>query len=84
MGQGLALGIHPTSQCLIDHIFLHIILPSRLCGRPEISQSDVLYLCGIPQLLDAALAGYNVTIFAYGQTGSGKTYTMSGREEVCG
>eukprot|EP00798_Chlamydomonas_sp_ICE-L_P016527 gene16524-22754_t len=34
------------------------------------------------KLLDAALSGYNVTIFAYGQTGSGKTFTMSGREEV--
>ena len=38
--------------------------------------------CGITQLLDAALAGFHVTIFAYGQTGSGKTFTMSGREDV--
>ncbi len=52
--------------------------------RPDVSQADVLQLCGVPQLLDAALSGYNVTIFAYGQTGSGKTYTMSGREEVIG
>ncbi|KAG2428082.1 hypothetical protein HYH02_014473 [Chlamydomonas schloesseri] len=52
------------------------------CLGPEVSQSDVLHLCGVPQLLDAALSGYNVTVFAYGQTGSGKTYTMSGREEV--
>jgi len=28
-----------------------------------------MQLCGIQQLLDAALAGYHVTIFAYGQTG---------------
>jgi hypothetical protein len=40
-----------------------------------------MHLCGVHQLLDAALAGYNVTLFAYGQTGSGKTYTMTGREE---
>ncbi|GFR52859.1 hypothetical protein Agub_g15486 [Astrephomene gubernaculifera] len=52
------------------------------CLGPEVGQADVLHLCGVPQLLDAALAGYNVTIVAYGQTGSGKTYTMSGREEV--
>jgi hypothetical protein len=39
---------------------------------------DVLRLCGITQLLDAALDGYNATILAYGQTGSGKTFTMSG------
>lgn len=46
-----------------------------LCARiPQ----DVLRLCGITQLLDAALDGYNATILAYGQTGSGKTFTMSG------
>ncbi len=31
-------------------------------------QADVLRACGISQLLDAALSGYNVCIFAYGQT----------------
>ena len=45
-------------------------------------QADVVRACGITQLLDAALAGFHVTIFAYGQTGSGKTFTMSGREDV--
>lgn len=45
------------------------------------SQADVLRACGITSLLDAAMAGFHVTIFAYGQTGSGKTFTMSGREE---
>lgn len=39
------------------------------CLGPEVSQADVMDLCGIHQLLDAALAGYHVTIFAYGQTG---------------
>ncbi len=42
----------------------------------------MLRACGITQLLDAALAGFNVTIMTYGQTGSGKTFTMSGREDV--
>lgn len=51
------------------------------CIGPEAGQDDVIRLCGIPQLLDAALAGYNATILAYGQTGSGKTYTISGRED---
>ena len=41
------------------------------CLGPEVNQSDVLHMCGIPQLLDAALSGYNVTVFAYGQTGEG-------------
>ena len=39
------------------------------CLGPDVGQADVLQLCGVPQLLDAALAGYNVTVFAYGQTG---------------
>ncbi len=39
------------------------------CLGPEVGQADVMQLCGVPQLLDAALGGYNVTIFAYGQTG---------------
>lgn len=49
---------------------------------PNTDQADVITLCGVHQLIDAAMLGYNVTIFAYGQTGSGKTYTMSGKEEV--
>ncbi|GAX83449.1 hypothetical protein CEUSTIGMA_g10874.t1 [Chlamydomonas eustigma] len=52
------------------------------CLGPDVDQGDVLHMCGIPQLLDAALSGYNVTVFAYGQTGSGKTFTMSGQEEI--
>jgi hypothetical protein len=40
------------------------------CLGPEVNQADVMELCGIHQLLDAALAGYHVTIFAYGQTGT--------------
>ena len=39
------------------------------CLGPDVNQADVMHMCGIPQLLDAALSGYNVTIFAYGQTG---------------
>ena len=31
--------------------------------------------------MDAAMSGFNATIFAYGQTGSGKTHTMFGRED---
>lgn len=40
------------------------------CLGPDVSQAEVMDLCGIHQLLDAALAGYHVTIFAYGQTGA--------------
>ncbi|KAG7668638.1 hypothetical protein KSW81_005397 [Nannochloris sp. 'desiccata'] len=52
------------------------------CIGPESGQEDVIRLCGITQLLDAALDGYNATILAYGQTGSGKTYTIVGHEDV--
>lgn len=51
------------------------------CMGPEASQEDVLNGCGASQLMDAAMAGYNATIFAYGQTSSGKTHTMFGKED---
>lgn len=35
----------------------------------------------VQPLVDAAVEGYNATIFTYGQTGSGKTHTMFGTEE---
>lgn len=52
------------------------------CLGPTARQDDVMRMCGITQLLDAAMSGFNVTVLVYGQTGSGKTFTMSGREEV--
>lgn len=33
-------------------------------------------ICGLEELVEAALDGYTTTIFAFGQTGSGKTYTI--------
>ena len=50
------------------------------CMAPHVIQADVWTACGIPQLVDASLRGYNVSVLAYGMTGSGKTFTMSGRE----
>jgi hypothetical protein len=51
------------------------------CLGPEAGQEEVMSLCAIPQLLDAAVDGYNVTLMAYGQTGSGKTYTITGKDD---
>lgn len=34
----------------------------------------------IQPFVDAAVDGYNSTIFAFGQTNSGKTYTISGHD----
>lgn len=35
-------------------------------------------------IVEAAISGFNGTIFAYGQTSSGKTYTMSGTDKSPG
>lgn len=35
-------------------------------------------------IVQAAIAGFNGTIFAYGQTSSGKTYTMTGTDSSPG
>ena len=38
-------------------------------------QIDIFEQVGKP-VVDAAIKGYNGSVFAYGQTGSGKTFTM--------
>ncbi|PSC70144.1 kinesin-ii motor [Micractinium conductrix] len=47
---------------------------------PESRQEDV-YDAAAAALVEAALQGFNATVFAYGQTGCGKTHTMEGREQ---
>ncbi|GKT32957.1 Kinesin-like protein KIF3A [Aduncisulcus paluster] len=47
---------------------------------PTSLQKDI-FTFSIRSLVDAALDGYNATIFAYGQTGSGKSFTMMGNEK---
>lgn len=91
-GDAQALFVNP-----VDHRQVQLVVPAgysrngtsaarnftfHACLSPASRQQDVLRLCGITQLLDAALDGYNATILAYGQTGSGKTFTMSGREDA--
>ena len=44
---------------------------------PEATQESIFEVAG-RRASDAALAGYNATVFAYGQTGSGKTHTIYG------
>merc|ERR1712241_481998 len=43
-------------------------------------QKEVFELTGKP-LIEAALGGFNATLFAYGQTGSGKTYSTFGAND---
>lgn len=56
----------------IDHIF------DSKCRNAEIYQTVV------HPVVDAAINGFNGTIFAYGQTSSGKTHTMMGSVEEPG
>ena len=44
------------------------------CLGPATRQADVLRACGITQLLDAALAGFHVTIMTYGQARAGAVW----------
>jgi len=44
---------------------------------PGATQESLFELAG-RRASDAALGGYNATLFAYGQTGSGKTHTIYG------
>jgi hypothetical protein len=46
------------------------------CVSAEQGQDAAFDEFGVPELLEDALTGTNVTLFAYGQTGSGKTYTI--------
>eukprot|EP01060_Flectonema_neradi_P038167 TRINITY_DN7938_c0_g1_i2.p1 TRINITY_DN7938_c0_g1~~TRINITY_DN7938_c0_g1_i2.p1 ORF type:complete len:802 (+),score=196.15 TRINITY_DN7938_c0_g1_i2:46-2451(+) len=46
----------------------------------EGSQMELFQTVG-PELLDAALCGYNICLMAYGQTSSGKTFTMTGGDQ---
>ncbi|XP_075923745.1 uncharacterized protein LOC116943328 isoform X2 [Petromyzon marinus] len=47
------------------------------------SQHTMFQELGLP-VVEAAVTGYNASLFAYGQTGSGKTYTMMGTPESLG
>lgn len=42
-------------------------------------QTDIFNSC-VKNQIEAAMSGYNATVFAYGATGAGKTYTMMGTE----
>lgn len=48
---------------------------------PQMRQDEVFEAIQAPQLIEAALDGFPVTIFAYGQTGAGKSFTIFGKED---
>ena len=50
---------------------------------PEKTNND-LFETVIKPIVDAAVKGFNGTVFAYGQTSSGKTHTMLGTQSEPG
>lgn len=51
------------------------------CLEGSATQDAMYSACDMSALVQAALAGYQVTVFAFGQTGAGKTHTISGPVE---
>lgn len=37
--------------------------------------------CGVEEIINKFIEGFNITIMAYGQTGSGKTFALEGDTE---
>ena len=56
----------PPKQFTFDNVY-----------QPGCAQKEIYDETAAP-IVDAAMEGYNGTIFAYGQTGAGKTHTMEG------
>lgn len=46
--------------------------------RYVLPQAQLFNVCGMDELVEAAVDGYNITVFAFGQTGSSKTYSIIG------
>ncbi len=66
IAQPRSFSSHKNRSC---HRFDKVFGPR--CDQEEVFKST-------KPLIEAALQGYNSTIFAYGQTGTGKTHTMLG------
>ena len=66
----------PTGAAVMEHTYDFVFPPAT-------HTSEVYTAMGVP-IVNAALEGYNGTLFAYGQTGSGKTYTLMGTAEEPG
>ena len=59
----------PPKNFTFDHVFSN-----------DVTQRHIYEVCAAP-VVEAALQGFNGTIFAYGQTGAGKSFTMEGEPE---
>lgn len=69
--------LHATVGSTVEHSLAREYQFDYVGDQPT-TQEKFFSKCGLVPLLDAALAGVNVSVFAYGQTGSGKTYSTMG------
>lgn len=69
---------NPTSGEAKAFTFDHIYDSSINESSPMYASQQTLWTDLGDDLLEAAWAGYNYSLFAYGQTGSGKSYSMLG------
>lgn len=60
----------------IDDVSFNIILSDHIFD--EITKNKDVFDTVVKPIVDAAVNGFNGTVFAYGQTSSGKTFTMMG------
>jgi centromeric protein E len=75
-----------------NHISLHNALGTPISGYSYTfdhvfgynSKNVDIYEVHTKDVIEAAVNGFNGTVFAYGQTSSGKTYTMQGSQEDLG
>lgn len=75
-----------------NHISLHNALGTPISGYSYTfdhvfgynSKNADIYEVHTKDVIEAAVNGFNGTVFAYGQTSSGKTYTMQGSEQDLG
>lgn len=61
-----------------SHLHVFGLTLSILADGSVPLQAQLFNVCGIDELVEAAVDGYCCTVFAFGQTGSGKTYTIIG------
>lgn len=83
-------GDHKGGVECLDESTLRTITKDRQtfsCSRvfnPSSSQDEVFEECGVRDLVQASIRGYNATLFAYGPTGCGKTHTTLGEASKTG
>ena len=83
-------GDHKGGVECLDESTIRTITKDRQtfsCSRvfnPSSSQDEVFEECGVRDLVQASIRGYNATLFAYGPTGCGKTHTTLGEASKTG